>query len=210
MPLSTISNGASSATARSAINAAINTLNAAVATGTRITGYWAAAPTGYVLANGSTIGSASSGATRANADTADLFALLWNNLSDALAPVNGGRGASASADFAANKTITLPDETLRVPVMHNGGASSLAGVSAILGAVGGLETHTLIEAELPIVTGHTHGTNAGASTTVSGGADETVAIHSPTTASDSGGGFGSGQPHNNVQPFICINVAIKL
>ena len=39
--------------------------------------------TGWVRANGRTMGSASSGATeRANADTATLFAYLWNNFSN--------------------------------------------------------------------------------------------------------------------------------
>lgn len=65
--------------------------------------------TGWVIAQG-TIGSAASAATRrANADTLNLFTLLWTEFADAQAPVSGGRGASAAADFAANKTITLPD-----------------------------------------------------------------------------------------------------
>ena len=66
--------------------------------------------TGWVRLNGRTMGSAASAATeRANDDTEDLFEYLWNQLSDTLAPVSGGRGASAAADFAANKTIQLPD-----------------------------------------------------------------------------------------------------
>jgi hypothetical protein len=65
--------------------------------------------TGYVRLNARTIGNAVSGGTeRANADTSNLFTYLWNALSDTIAPVSGGRGASAAADFAANKTITLP------------------------------------------------------------------------------------------------------
>jgi len=56
-----------------------------------------------------TIGSATSGATaRANADTLALYTQLWNAMSDADCPVAGGRGASAAADFAANKKIQLP------------------------------------------------------------------------------------------------------
>src|SRR5262245_12922775 len=66
--------------------------------------------TGYVRLNGRTMGNGASGATeRANADTEDLFAYLWNNLTNTIAPVSGGRGGSAAADYAANKTITLPD-----------------------------------------------------------------------------------------------------
>lgn len=68
------------------------------------------APTGYIFGAGKTFGNAaSSGTERANADTEDLFTLIWNNLADAQAPVSGGRGGSAAADFAANKTITSPD-----------------------------------------------------------------------------------------------------
>lgn len=64
---------------------------------------------GFVRMNGRTIGNASSGATeRANADTEGLFTYLWNNLDNSVAPVIGGRGATAAADFAANKTITVP------------------------------------------------------------------------------------------------------
>lgn len=63
---------------------------------------------GFVRANGRTIGSATSGATeRANADTQALFLFLWNT--DSTLTVSGGRGASASADWTANKTIKLPD-----------------------------------------------------------------------------------------------------
>lgn len=72
------------------------------------------APSGWVEGGG-TIGSAASGATtRANADTFDLFSLAWAlNVSDAAIFTSAGapstRGASAAADFAANKRIALPD-----------------------------------------------------------------------------------------------------
>jgi hypothetical protein len=66
--------------------------------------------TGFVRCNARTIGSAASGATeRANADTSDLYAFLWNNFADGICAVATGRGASAAADFAANKPITLLD-----------------------------------------------------------------------------------------------------
>lgn len=69
--------------------------------------------TGFVRANGRTIGSSTSGATeRANADTSALFAFLWGQ--DPNLVVSGGRGVSAAADFAANKTIAVPDFRSRV------------------------------------------------------------------------------------------------
>jgi len=53
---------------------------------------------GFVRANGRTIGSATSGATeRANADAQALFEYLWNT--DANLAVSTGRGASSNADW---------------------------------------------------------------------------------------------------------------
>lgn len=75
------------------------------------------APVGWVRRLGGTIGNATSGATeRANEDTAALFALIWNVTSNAdftiqeSTGVAGGRGASAAADFAANKRMPLPND----------------------------------------------------------------------------------------------------
>lgn len=71
----------------------------------------ATAPAGWVRLNGGTIGSATSGASeRANADTHDLFVLLWNEFDNSICPVVGGRGTSAENDWAANKKLTLPDD----------------------------------------------------------------------------------------------------
>lgn len=81
----------------------------------------ASAPTGWVAGNGGTIGSASSGATRANDDTQALFTLWWTDFNDATLPIltSAGsastRGASAAADWAANKRLTVFDVRDRVP-----------------------------------------------------------------------------------------------
>lgn len=73
--------------------------------------------TGWVRDNGRTIGNALSGATeRANADCVNLFAWYWDNFADSICAVSGGRGGSASADFAAGKTITTLDKRGRVPM----------------------------------------------------------------------------------------------
>lgn len=118
---------------------------------------------GYVRCNGRTIGSASSGATeRANADTQPLYEYNWNNFADAILPVTGGRGASAAADFAANKPMALLDGrsgTLRgVDDMGNSAASLLGsspfttGNATTGGSVTGANTHTLTQAQLPVIT----------------------------------------------------------
>jgi microcystin-dependent protein len=88
--------------------------------------------TAWVRLNGRTIGNAASGATeRANADTSALFAFLWANNSNAVAPVSGGRGASAVADYAANKTIGLVDMRGRVPAGLDDMGNSAANVAQI-------------------------------------------------------------------------------
>jgi hypothetical protein len=101
--------------------------------------------TGWCVSNGLTIGNAASaGTSRANADTVNLFTLLWNNLANAQAPVSGGRGGSAAADYAANKTIGLPDlRGITLAGLDNaGGAASAARLSVVMssttmGASGG-------------------------------------------------------------------------
>jgi hypothetical protein len=115
------------------------------------------APAGYVRANGRTIGNAASSASeRANADTAALFTLLWDSYADAQAAVSSGRGASAAADYAANKTIALPDLRGRalfgLDDMGNSAAGRLAAATidqTTNGATGGADTVTLTRANLP-------------------------------------------------------------
>lgn len=95
---------------------------------------------GWVVANDGTIGSATSGATtRANADCQALFEFLWNTYSNAFAPVGGGRGGSAAADWAANKTIQTGFIAGRVL----GGEGTGAGLTArAAGAIVGAESTT--------------------------------------------------------------------
>lgn len=78
------------------------------------------APDGWLIEDGKTIGNATSGATgRANADTVDLFTHLWNQFTNTELPIqtSGGvvttRGASATADYAANKRMPLFDSRTR-------------------------------------------------------------------------------------------------
>lgn len=113
--------------------------------------YGTSSPSGWVRSNGRTIGSATSGATeRANADCEDLFLLLWAQ--DSTLSVSGGRGGTAAGDWAANKTIALPDLRGRALVgldaMGNTAASILAGIET-LGETIGAETVTLTSAQIP-------------------------------------------------------------
>ena len=115
---------------------------------------------GFVRVNGRSIGSGSSGSSeRANADCQELFEYLWNT--DATLAVSTGRGASANADWAANKNIALPDWRGRAMVGMDDMGNSAAGVltsayfgnsTQVLGNPGGSQSVTLTAAQIPSIT----------------------------------------------------------
>src|SRR5262249_24105850 len=185
--------------------------------------------TGWVRANARSIGSATSGATeRAHADCELLFTTLWNRYSDTICPVIGGRGASAAADWAANKQLTLPDGRARAPFgvddMGNSAAGRLApgyvstGSPTAAMSVGGDDDHTLVTGEIPTHThaititdpGHSHSvTGDGAptlsSSRVAGGTNSspTIPMSTQTTGiTASAANIGGGAAHNNMPPFM--------
>ncbi len=188
------------------------------------------ADTGWVLMNDGTIGNAASSATsRANADTVDLYALLWANTANGDCAVSTGRGASAAADYAAGKTIALPKALGRALACYGSGSGLTARTMA---AIVGVETHTLTEAQMPVhthvQTSHNHtqdahvhvinGTSAGASgqlgsftdgnDTVARNSGSTTATNQATTAVNANAGSGSAHP--NMQPTSFLNIMIKL
>jgi microcystin-dependent protein len=129
------------------------------ATGDVKASYGTGTLTGWVRMNGRTIGSSTSGATeRANLDTQALFQYLWGT--DANLAVSGGRGASSSADWAANKTIALPDSRGRVIAGLDGMGNSAAGrltatyfgSGDLLGSAAGSDNTTLTAAQIPTIT----------------------------------------------------------
>lgn len=115
--------------------------------------------TGWVRAAGRTIGSVSSGATeRANADCQTLFEYLWDT--DPNLSVSGGRGASANADWSANKTIALPDYrgALLAGLADMGNTATTILTSTycganptVLGILCGAQSTTLLQTHLPNV-----------------------------------------------------------
>ena len=111
--------------------------------------------------NGRTIGSAVSGATeRAAAECEPLFTWLWQ-ASTSFA-VSGGRGPSAAADWAANKTIATPDLRGRSPVgldtMGAAAANRVAGLTSV-NTGGGAASHAMTVAQMP---NHAHGGSVSA------------------------------------------------
>lgn len=182
---------------------------------------------GCLWADGKTIGNASSGATsRAHADTKALFVKLWNSIANAQAPVSGGRGASADADFDAGKTITLPDLRGRVLAGKDnmGGSSAgrltLAGAGitgTTLGAAGGAETHLLTAAQSGLPShSHTVGTTANYSngndpgTYLAAGGPVYGGPNNPMTGAiaNNNSATNASQAHNNTQPTYILNLTI--
>lgn len=105
---------------------------------------------GFVRMNGRTIGSASSGATEyAGAGAQDLFEWLWTKIDNSYAGVSTGRGASAEADWSANKTIVVPSMQGRnaVGLDDMGGmAANIIQVSTTISVTNGANTGTVASA----------------------------------------------------------------
>jgi microcystin-dependent protein len=124
-----------------------------------------------------------------------LFSILGTNY--------GGNGQT---------TFALPDLRGRVPV-HTGGP-----IGAIVGGVGGEESHTLIQSEMPA---HIHQLSAvsGAGTVILPGGNflaksDTQIYQSPNNlvpmVDSSIGNAGGSQPHENRSPFLVLNFIIAL
>jgi hypothetical protein len=157
---------------------------------------------GFVRLNARTIGSVASGATeRANADTQLLYEYLWANLPDSLAPVTGGRGVSALADFQANKPMGTLDMRgcgpFGLDTMGNSAANRIAAATSgalLLGA----ETSTALLSHTHTATGMTAATHSHSFSGTTG-SDSPVHTHAPggggafvTSASSTTAGVGSG------------------
>lgn len=149
--------------------------------------------TGWIRLNGRTISNGSGGGTeRANSDTSAVFQYLWNNFSNSFCAVGGGRGASAEADFNANKAIATLDMRSKGPFglgdMGNS-AAGITGESTIAATAIGASTYTVAQANLPNVTLSSTGLAGGlASKTITNGTDMVRATGS-ANADDAGSGF---------------------
>jgi microcystin-dependent protein len=192
------------------------TLGDTIPVGTPFPTFASTPSTGYLMMNGDTLGNASSSADQDSNDYEALFTYLYDNISNTYAAVSGGRGANAAADWAANKTITIPDPTNR--------AFFGAGDTYAAGETGGAATHTLTQAQLPAIRLLTHVNKNTSDTTPS----TLSASNAPVKSNDKGDReaytshgdtdeptvgrtsvLGSGAAHNNLPPFLAIYYQIK-
>lgn len=133
---------------------------------------------GAVRANGRTIGSAASGATeRANADAEDLFLHLWNNYSNSICAVTGGRGGSAAADWAANKVIATVNMRSKTAMGLDDMGNTAAGVtggSTVPGGAVGASTYTIAQGNLPNISFSSTSLSVSVATTFNLTVDRTI------------------------------------
>ena len=196
--------------------------------------YGTGVQSGFVRANGRSIGSSISSATeRANADTQALYSFLWS--ADPNLAVSGGRGASAAADWAANKNLALPDYRGRAIAglddMGNAAAGRLTAsyfgtAATVLGAAGGAESKVLVTGNLPpytpagaIINGAisiNHDAAAANSSTTGGGAFSIGGSNASISASQAASTFtgtaqgGASTPVSITQPTILATIYLKL
>ncbi len=146
-----------------------------------------------------------------------IYAALFAIMGTTYGPGNG------------STTFNLPDKTGRVSAMKESSASRLTstyfgGASTSLGAVGGLDSHTLTISEIPSHThsitdpGHTHTTNGNFLKQGLVGSDyqgssflgsAPVVVNSATTGI-SVNNTGGGSAHSIVQPTIICNYIIRI
>lgn len=156
------------------------------APGTPIPSLSTTSPPNTVLANGLTIGNASSNATnRANADTYWLFVSIWSNCASCqLFNSAGGaiaHGASANADFAANNALGT----------NNLNGTALIGADSMTGTTSTLLVGVPVFAGSRTVPGSFLGENLHALTSAENGPHnhgitDPGHLHGYTSVSDSG------------------------
>lgn len=211
-----------------------------IAPGTPMPSFSVTTPSGYVVADSSTIGSASSNATRLASPTALLaYRSIWLEFPNSICPIftSGGsptsRGANPDADFIANKALSTPDMRGRGIVgVDSSGTTRLSGVPVTLGntttpgSVLGENLHALITAELAahshanILNDPTHAHtlpsavgagNGGVITQSNNPNTFNIGSTSATTGlTITNASAGSGTSHNTVSQSVAVIWNIKL
>lgn len=118
----------------------VSVKNAVEPIGTIKLSWGGSVPANWLAVKG-TVGSATSGATYAAADAEDVFLAMW---AMPWTTVSGGKGATAAADWAANKPLDISALDGRM-IRPNSDTAD--------GTTGGADSHVLVDANMP---DHTH------------------------------------------------------
>lgn len=159
---------------------------------------------GWLLMNGQTLGSALSGADHMGDQFQDLFAHLWTVMTNQWAPVSGDRGETALQDWIDNKTLRLSSAAGRAMI---GQGAAPPFTTRELGETGGEEVHQLTLAEIPR---HRHSMDGKQGGSHGDGGSAAFGAYSNAPNRNRNTNFtGNDQPHNNMPPFLALNVMIK-
>jgi hypothetical protein len=173
---------------------------------------------GWLKLDGQTIGSAASGADSAGAQFEDLYTLLWDNCADAECPVSTGRGASATADFGANKTLSIPDARGRNIIAPDNMGGTSAGVvtnsqADLIGGNEGSEDHLLTGAESGTsVHNHTASQTFPRGQVIGGaaGQDGEGFSHANSVITvNNAAAANAASAHNIMSPYLVMNIFVK-
>lgn len=173
-------------------------------TGDVITSLRSTPPKGWLAMNDTSIGNVGSGATTAKEETFQLYKTLWDCVADAWAPVSTGRGATATADFLAGKTLTMPRNLGRALA----GAGNGAGIAPrALGEYLGSDSEVFNTDNLP-----TSSTGGATSLQFFAGVTPGTGTINFATAPGANNTFiaGANTPISKIQPTSFMNVFIKL
>lgn len=110
--------------------------------------------------------------------------------------------ASTYGDGDGSTTFNVPNLKGRIPV----GLDAAQTEFDALAETGGAKTHTLTAAEMPV---HSHAYTAPANSTWWQNGGSFNGTISGTTTGSTTGSAGSGDAHNNLQPYIVCNYIIK-
>ncbi len=169
---------------------------------------------GWLACDDGTIGNATSNATHVGIGTYALFIVIWNGVNNTYAPIYDSagvasiRGATANADYIANKRLSLTKAAGRV-------IADAIGSGAVLGEYGGgaSTSVTLAPANLP-PHGHLVDAQDGATMIAPGGGTPMQVgngVNNPALESDGGVGLlGQAFDVSTIQPTVYLNCFIKL
>jgi hypothetical protein len=163
---------------------------------------------GWLSLNGQSIGNVGSVATFANASAQALFNLFWA-INSGTWPVLPARGASAAADWAALKTIALPDARGCVLGLIDAGRGITPILNVNPGIIAGEALHALTVAEMPshahqVLPAHNASFNNGGGQVGGGAVMWDTGVGVGTAAA------GGNAAHNIVQPTMGTYIFIKL
>jgi microcystin-dependent protein len=183
--------------------------------------YAGASYPGALYCNGDTFGNAASSAIHASDDYEDLFYSLWG----AGYAISGGQGATKEADWAANKSMSLPDRRGNISAGYSPTAGDIFNMPPGNLVSVGSEEVTLTVNEMPVINftikdpGHLHSYSGTDGFTYGephspdpnlerSNPPEIISTQIATTGITINPIAGGGLAHNNVQPSTVINFFI--